>query len=447
MDAMLLWRPEQHRELLPLFGELGQMISTATGVDAYALGTLVNSLHNSERRYVRHLCKKVDAIALGELVRKAELSEWYSIAHLLDRLQTGSLAWRRVMAPLLRAAGLPNTARAGSFTDLASIAEMAEAAFYADRALGLEIVEAAVPIIAAGLVTDPAYYWLEIHHGIIWCVLGLGPFRRVGPDKDQSRVAQVLSEQLDTSALAAKIDSAPYRDWENIAKLLFFIGDASAEVAQAIVARISLDALDAESIGRWDYPRRAVLLMMAALHAGGVPDRSREWIERHTTEIKRIADSMLLIHARWAMERLEAGVELDVISQNGGPDWERLAACWPVIAQCSLPVVLRVADTLIPLAAYALGRLDQPDVDGMGEWLATIAATDSQLLNRVIESIDIGLARLQWPSRVKPGTEARAVVRRITDGLDHAHPLTMLARTLGAFDDEEHDAPKDSLSP
>lgn len=431
IEAVASWRPEQHRVLEPLLDVIATWIIESDAITAAAFADIVNSLINTDRTLSEGLCRRVPPSALAARFASAPLADWYVWGHLFGRFANGAdQQWKSECGRELQRLGLPDRVKSCHVNTLHDVAEVVHAVVGFDLDLALSMTRAVTPFLAKAMASSPAQAWRGAQ-GIVWMSLGYLPkfLRSTPPSLEQQAAAKQLVESLDLPALADGINRSSYRDWEQVAELLFFIFEVSPETTHQVVPMLSIDALDRKASGRWAKPTRSLLLMLAALSTGCSDVPIKTWLEKHTGDLGEVSSVIALLHPTWAAARLEAGVPFNP-DASSSLHWRQIARAIAKVRDVSVSAADSIVDACESKLASALSRMEQIYDDELPEMLAEMSGFHQQRLQAVLARIDVSVARERWHRRGTSHGSNHRLVEQLASLIPEGHALRALADSV-----------------
>ncbi len=240
---------EGHRQILT-----GWIEGAPEGA-CYAIGRVINSVHNENEALGRSILAQVDPRALGHAISVAGPLHACEIAHLLSMTRAGKdEVWKSTyLANVDRNACVRTVSTWPQNAYLSAVAGLCEHFADFDPEFGLNLTEALVPAIADRLRADPQDAFHELND-IVWHVLRLyDPLRiyvgKLAPTRRMQQVGRRICACWTPADLAAKLSRSSRRSFQSAAGLLSFMHKASPNQFAATISELNWDLVD-EAIGQ-----------------------------------------------------------------------------------------------------------------------------------------------------------------------------------------------------
>lgn len=120
--------------------------------------------------------------------------------------------------------------------------------------------------------------------------------------------------------MAAAIEIAPPRDWQNLSGAAFFVSGALAARYQAILDAINVDRLDVGTAHLWSATPFALEELLNLVGWGIAHEPARELIARHERELNQLKPRLAIFAPEVCARRIRAGEPLQ-LGVDSGRDW------------------------------------------------------------------------------------------------------------------------------
>ena len=264
-----------------------------------------------------------------------------------------------------------------------------------DEDLGAECVEAALPALQAGFGADPLQSFVDINR-IRWSVLGQHPFGDTKPNRSQVRLSKAITDTINPARVCAGICNCRYGDWEEYAKLLFWLRQVNSEKHLAIVASVDWTCLSTRANGLWSKPPREFRLLLNGLVTANEQNPVRRWIAEHADKISEIDPILSSVSPEAAVAVLRRGGSLNLAGHNG-LDWKTQAvALWKIgMIERDLAVAALEADK--KRIAQRVAQLTIADCEELPLFFEFLEEFSPSFLAELFALVDVSVASSNWP--------------------------------------------------
>ena len=386
-DQSLLSLVLQYQELLCSW------VNGADLTDAYAVGQVINNLHNDSRSQCAALVEGVDAKMFAEKIGSVHPASGYVWGNFIGRLCVGgSDAWRASVASHLPREVIRRAVGALSPTECGQLSEYIQGFAGFDFDFALELLEIAAPILATAIGQNTIQTFHGLHDLSHW-VLGEGLFLDMKPTKRQRAISKQIIEGLNPSEIVKGIVTCRFGEWENYARLLALVSRVHPTKKRAIVKAMDWKALDAIVSNHLEKPGREFSLLLNSMvtdYKTGEPVSA--WLLKHADEIKEVGSRIVLVSPQTALTVLKNGGTINLAMDHSS--WFRDAVAIARIGKLDENAAKKVVEHNVEHIAKGVAELSL--CHGMSELLGLIAEVP-ELLEKILNSIDITRAGERWP--------------------------------------------------
>ncbi len=207
-------------------GILAGWIAAAPEGACYAIGRVINDVHNKDEELGKSIVASVDPRVLAKAISEARPLHACEIADLLTIMRAGrSDVWQTVyLAHTDREACFRRVSTWPQDAYLSAVADFCEHFCYFDPEFGYALIEALVPAIADRLRDDPQGSFDELHD-IVWNALRLHDplgiyVGKWEPTRGMRQVGRKICKCWVPADLAAKLSRSTHRTFQSAAGLL-----------------------------------------------------------------------------------------------------------------------------------------------------------------------------------------------------------------------------------
>jgi hypothetical protein len=216
----------------------------------YGLHQLLNAMRNADEEFAHNLMRNVDAVSAAATYSEVSAKSTFYLGQYLSVVwQLVTDQWKSKFlkaldkAPLLR---LAETWPAGE--SISSFAEYCRSTYWADRRLGLDMVERFIPALIKEIEKEPAETFHEFHD-VAWHVLKgidlLGIYsKKHRQTKREAAICRSICVKLDAKKVGDRLSHVTKRQFQSSSWLLDFLRRAAPNVFQAVVRAIDWSAID-----------------------------------------------------------------------------------------------------------------------------------------------------------------------------------------------------------
>jgi hypothetical protein len=407
---------------------LRSWIIGADATDASAIGDVINNMHNDSAELTGEFLERIDPKGLAEKIGAAPPISGYVWGHFIGRVSLGRKDWRSTVASHLPRDHIRRAVAAVSSTECEELPRYINEFSGFDFDFALELFELAAPTLSVAIRRDSMLTFHTLFDSSHW-LLGERLFYDKKPTRRQRAISKRIFDGIDSADVIRGIVTCPYGEWENYARLLGWVRRAHPAKHREIVQAMDWAALDNAVSGRLEKPGREFgLLMWTLVLDSKTAEPVATWLLKHAPEMKEIG-------ARIAVLSPEAARV--VLSNRGTINLAHDHASWFVdamaiarLAHLDEGAAKEVLTANVTHIAKGIAELSL--AEGMPDLLRLIAG-ETEILNKVFDSVDLQHARERWPRsltdhRSEERKTARAVLRLISE--QNHDELGQLARRL-----------------
>jgi hypothetical protein len=420
--------PELITELDREVATLSGWLAKPNGVTAYALGHLMNSISQAKGASAlkARLYELTDPATVASHVNGLTKSDGFSWGYLLGRL--GALSpkpWKRAFSRHLDWKRLTEVVSEVTFESMADIDQLIGGCYVVNRKLGLTLLSSCMRPLSESINVSPTRAYQELRE-IESYVLGsmITFFYDRPPNRSQLNIGKRLLRRLNVKLLAAEITNGSLRDWENQARLLWFISLFIPAKCRATGRLIAWTAVDALHPGIWADPPDELLRIIVFTRRSRA--QTHPYILQHERDIQKLSWRLAFLAPDVVTRRIEEGQHLPLVT--GIPPlahWNIVAAVLFMLARISRETAARVLRANAAQLSAALTTLQNFELEHLNSFLLVSKQIARKELKAIIEHIDVHTAEENWLKAVTAATSKRLAVKRAV------LRLTKLAVSIG----------------
>jgi hypothetical protein len=405
--SRLLWYQQLEKERLRAdFQTLRMWLESASGEDCYALGDLLNYV-GATAPY-DELVRFMDPAAVWRCLETLEPGTEYSWGRFLGRLAyAGGAEWRRRVAERAHQEKLLGLVGSVSVANVEGLAELVLGLASFDRALGMECLRQALPVLKEAYASNPLSAYRatsDLEHRLLGHPL-FGPPR---PSKLQRAISRELTEAIRPEAIASGITTCRFGDWEMYARLLSFVRLSNRQKHKAIVAAVPWDIMEKRCEPFWKQPPRELRLLLSYLAHSRTGEPVRSWVLRHSHLMDEIDPVLTGVSPEAAIEITKRGGRVNLAGHNQS-DWRLQAWALASIVKVDTDTARAVLHANESHVVTRLSNLETTDAEECAEFIAVARELDPQWWQSVLRQIDLQAASVHWRRALE---DDRSTVRR-----------------------------------
>jgi hypothetical protein len=407
--------PELISELDSEVATLSRWLTTPDGVIAYALGHLINSISQAKvaSALQDRLYELTDPATVASHVNGLTKTEGFSWGYLLGRLGAVSpKSWKRAFSQHLDWKRLTEVVREVTFESMSDIDQLIGGCYVVNRKLGLALLSNCMRPLSEAINVSPTRAYEELRE-IESYVLGsmITFFDGRPPSGSQLNIGKRILRPLNAKLLAAEITNGSLRDWENQARLLWFISLFIPAKCRTVGQLIDWSAVDALHPGIWPDPPDELLRIIVVTRR--TQRRTHPQILKHEREIQKLSWRLALLAPDVVTRRIEEGLHLPLVT--GIPplaDWDAVAAILFTLARISRETAVKVLTANAAQLSSALTTLQNFELEHLNSFLSVCKRIARKELTAIIEHIEVHAAEENWFKAVATPTSKRLAVKR-----------------------------------
>jgi hypothetical protein len=407
--------PELITELDREVATLSGWLTTPNGVTAYALGHLINSISQAKGASAleERLYELTDPATVASHVNGLTKSDGFSWGYLLGRL--GALSpkpWKKAFSRHLDWKRLTEVVSEVTFESMADIDQLIGGCHVVNRKMGLTLLSICIRPLSEAINVSPTRAYQELRE-IESYVLGsmITFFYDRPPSRSQLNIGKRLLTRLNVKVLAAEITNGSLRDWENQARLLWFISLFIPAKCRATGGLIDWTAVDALHPEIWADPPDELLRIIVFTR----PSRTRThpYILQHERDIQKLPWRLALLAPDIVARKIDEGQHLPLVT--GTPPlvhWNTVAAILFTLANISRETAAKVVRANAAQLSSALTTLQNFELEHLNSFLSVSKRIARKELTAIIEHIEVHLAEENWFKAVATATSKRLAVKQ-----------------------------------
>ncbi|NWA28571.1 hypothetical protein HX866_27150 [Pseudomonas gingeri] len=417
-------RIASHKEIL------AKWIQAAPEGACYAIGRVINHVHNTNEALGESIVLLVDPRALARAISTAGPLHAGEIAELISMMPFDKNdAWKSYyLEHVDREACHRTVSTWPKDAYLSIVADFCKHFCYFEPEFGAVLIEALIPAIADGLRADPQESFHELND-IVWNSLRLyDPLSiyvgKLAPTRRMRQVGRKICACWSPRDLAAKLSRSTQRNYQSAAGLLSFMRKASPKQFEATVLSLDWDAID-QAIGtHWsENIGDARMLLGIAYSLPASRPAIESLVERNEPNIVIMSTHLAALAPASALRHVAVGKRIS-ISNWGHVDWKLGTYVLARFSQLEPTLIPALLEPHYGGIAAALSQFSPASYGDGLLFLRLLAQVGPGGLTPVLDQIDVEKAELGWCNALrgrevnrKPGTKTQ--VRQVVSLLIH----------------------------
>ncbi|MWV51308.1 hypothetical protein GRS96_18720 [Rathayibacter sp. VKM Ac-2803] len=404
LTETMTWCPEVVRPILRNREEsVSAWFRQLTPQNAWALGNLINVLHNHDYREHTEdslrLASRVSPTRLATLLLEGGWGHIYSTSRGVERILTAASVELRAAA----AAELDRVSYqeflGAKHDDLDAIVALIKAVAAIDYAYSIDLFNNFASEFARLFSADPTNNWNEAFE-VLGFVLGFAPKFLRGrrkPSQEAHAAARSFCEALDEDRIA-KAFASPSELWNrtNFPEFLSFLGEVSPRFLRGVIGAMDLTEFERRLLALTN-PSDAVFYVTLAVWEQR-PDDVNPILERVAASMTRLSPYFALMSPELAFGAMRRGVPLDLGLQHHR--WAFAAAVASRMAEVDRDLTAELLESnLMTMVEGLAGNFSDP-FEGLSKWIAVADVVDSTYVDRVLSALPEG-AVSRWSRAIR----------------------------------------------
>ncbi|ABC90793.1 hypothetical protein RHE_CH02008 [Rhizobium etli CFN 42] len=435
--------------------ELATWITSAPQGACYAIGQLINHIHNEDGALGRTISAKVEPLILARAISTAEPLHACEIAKLISAMRVAENEdWKAVYLKRIdrfKLFGL--VSRWPEDAWLSAVADLCKHFCYFEPEFGYQLIEALIPAVAKRLRGDPQYSFRELDD-IVWHSLRLyDPLEvyvgKLAPTRRMRQVGRKICACWSPVDLAAKLSQSTPRNFQSAAGLLSFIRKAAPKMFEATVLALDWNEIDQQIGAGWAEEIGDARMLLGV--AWGLP-AARPAIEalvaRNEAKITTMSAHLAAVAPESAFRHIANGRSI-ALSYSGHVEWRLGGAVLIRFIEKKRQLIPALIAPHLGAIATALSQQSPTFYNEALLFLQLMIAVDSNFLQKVLRQVEVDKATRGWRDALAgrqnnhvrgAKSEAMQVVALlIQHAIERKDPVGDLARQL------RKDFPKSSV--
>ncbi|MFI7529706.1 hypothetical protein [Nocardia salmonicida] len=354
-----IWK---HRDVV--LGWVEELVAS----NGWAVGNLINVLHNDNRQALQDLLDGVDPASVAAVIEAGGWPHIYSSMKAVERIaQGGGVKFLVAVGEAFDETALHRML--DDLPDLSAAGELFSGLAHLNPSLGLRLFESHAGRLAALFSPNPVDRFNDLFETFAFLLQ-----RLTFGDSDYKIPAAVrhatrtFMSALDTGPLvAALVRPKDNVRWHNFEYFVLAFADAAPREWKRVVDALDLDLLEEEFVAQLPRPGDKVLFILYMI----AQSRQREvlsLLDRHADGIGAIEAALVHIHPQLCVQLIEGGLPLDLglYHQRYADAAELLALVGPYSAQVASEVGWANREAF----CEGLSRNVQPPFTDLSKWLS-----------------------------------------------------------------------------
>lgn len=379
--------------------ELKRWYASIAPENGWALGDLVNSLHQPDPEFAAQVAGFVDARRLARLIPSGGWPHIYSSSNAVDRLcNIGSETLREAVRQQLDESVFKKMLDEESL-NLGQISILIQHIASADHGMSLRLLEYSAGRIAS-LISDDLLRWSDLF-GLMFKVLGYGAVAFNGRDNLPvvcRSAARKLVRALDPEKIACAF-SGPQDQWEivNIQVFIWLIETSSPPTFRAIANNIDYAKLEESMTQPPGRPTKTGLYLCMQLYEHR-PDKVQAILAGLEPSLTALDPIIPMIAPNIAATALYRGIPLDLELEHHR--WHLATTVVSSLAEYDTELALQVVESNRLGLLDALSNADDDAFEDLGAWIALCDNLQPALIDELLTELPEG-AVSSWAAAIR----------------------------------------------
>lgn len=363
-------------------------IEELTPANGWAVGNLINVLHNNNRQALQDMLEGVDPASVAAVIQTGGWPHIYSSMKAVDRIaQGGGVDFLISVGEAIDETAVHRML--DDLPDLSAADELFSGLAHLNPPLGLRLFESHVGQLAALFSPDPVDRFHDLFETFAFLLQRLS-FRDTGYKIPAAvrHATRTFMSALDTGPLIAALEQPKDNPrWHNFEYFVMAFADAAPREWKRVVGAVDLDRLEQEFIAQLPRPGEKVLFILYMI----AKSRQREvlsLLDRHVDDIGAIEAGLVYTHPQLAVQLVEGGLPLDL-----GLYHQRYAGAAELLAlvgQYSALVAREVGWANQEAFSEGLSRNFEPPFTELSKWVSVADKWAPGLVDDTLMSLGDG---------------------------------------------------------
>jgi hypothetical protein len=410
---------------------------TVPGRAGYGLGTLLNSMHQSDENLRRTIVTMIVPEKLGTEFSNATIETAYGISQLLRSAYCRELPeWTSRLLSSIDQNKMKSISKEWTTADKAFLfAYVCQTVSYYNDSLALEMLEEYIPTARRILSADPfdGFHSLDdIAMGVLHVFDPLGIYvGKLKPDARRWKIARQMCSTVDTEQLAAQISEVPLRQFQHAAFFLSFFFKSAPSKVGPVVNKLDWERIAATIGDDWVNPSHEVEVFIGVLCAGKSECSAvTNFITLNAERIRQFPPRFVFIAPEVAIQHVADGREIRLV-QHVHVAWDYGMFVIELFAEERpdlLHIVLRPHEEGI---AKGLSGQNSSWFSNAGAFLNSMNKHAPDVLQSILTKVNVAEASKGWIDSLVHGGSARSSVAILVDAaMGQSGDIGELARSL-----------------
>lgn len=396
-------------------------LSRPNNQTGYGLHQLLNYMRSDDEGFARDLMQGVDPVSAAATYSEVSAkSTFYLGKYLSITWQLASEQWKSQFLKALDRAQMLNVAETWPTSEpLSSFAEYCEATYWADRALGLDMVERIVPRIVAEIEKEPADAFREIQD-VAWHVLKgidlLGIYaKKHRQTKREAAICRTIARRLPAQQVGERLSQVSKRQFQPAGYLIDFLRRSDLDVFRHVLHAIDWSTIDATIGDDWEtlFHDGEVFLRIASLNHE-TAKTIVAIIEERLKDAKILRPKVALLSPKLIEQHLDQKLAV-AIDAHGHIDWTSAAIIVARLVEPRPDLVPAVVEPLVLPISAKLSNSHPSFWRDAHLFFHLIRQFAPEFLDRMLDGVDPSTAEPNWIAGIKSPPDVRRATTILVD--------------------------------
>lgn len=380
--------------------EVVAWVETLTPPNGWAVGNLINVLHNDNAEALADAISCVDPSAVAALVEAGGWPHIYSAMKAVDRIaQGGGVDFLASIGEAFDEAALDRML--DEVPDLHAANQLLGGLAHLNPDLGIRLFEKHAGHLARLFSPNPVDRFHDLFETFVFLLQAFRLFRSAArPPGNARRAARAFLQAMDTNPLTAEL-AQPKNDmrWHNFDGFVMMFTDADPRGWASVADAVDLHVLERELVDQMPRPGENALFMLQML-AITRKNEVLAMLDRHAAEFGAVDAYLVYIYPQLSVRLIEAGLPLDLGLYEQRYDSAAELLC--LLGVENLNTARDVAEANTDAFREGVARNFQPAFTDLSKWVAAADQWAPGLLDEALAGLPEGVVAKWAESLRKP---------------------------------------------
>lgn len=381
-------------------------VEALTPPTGWAIGNLVNFLHNDNKKALADAIDSIDQTAVSALIAAGGWPHIYSSMKAVDRIaQAGSIEFHLSVGEALDEVALDQMLN--DEPELHAAGELLSGLAHLNPDMGIRLFEKHAPQLARVFSSNPLDRFHDLFETFAFLLQGLGWSRPVSRAPATARRAiRVFLRAMDTGPLSAAL-AQPKDDirWHNFNMFVRMFAEIDPRGWARVAGEVDFEILDRELSEQLPRPGENILILLDEL-ARSRNDEVLEMLDRHAPEFGTVHPYLAHIHSQLSIRLIEKGLPLDLGLFD--QQYQSAAALMHLLGAQNPDVTREIAEANIDAFREGVARNFQPSFTDLSKWVVAADQWAPGLLDEALAGLPKGVVSA-WEKSLRNSRSKREI--------------------------------------